>query len=340
MLGEFQFNPVAPEPEPKPAEPPADLVAWREIAESQDPADFEAFLTTFPASVLATAARDRLALLNDPAAELEAWKALDGSRDIPAYEAFLRRYPRGPYSAAASLTLQDLLWMQLSASDDRAGMEAFLARFPSGPFATLARFTLENLQAAPDPARTALPPAAAAPGEGQAGLTTPAAPAPVDTPAQDDAAAQPKPPRALSLVEPARDEPAKTAALARTGEIEPNLIQIALRALGYYKGRIDGVFGPASRRAVALFQEQSGFPITGDLLPGEIVELIAAAAESGDTDSQNTYGIMFAKGAGVVQDRVAAAKWFRLAAEAGNTFAQTNLGLLSEGGLAGSADTE
>ena len=312
MLGEFQFNP-APVAAPTP-EPPSDLAAWRGITDSQDPADFEAFLKNHPDSVLASAARDRLALLSDPEAELAAWNTLHDTSDIQGYEVFLRRYPTGPYSAAASVTLQNLLWNQLTAAGDAEGMNAFIERFPTGPFATLARLTIDQLEAAaPAPAQ--------APDQAPAETTVAA----IEPPAQEMQ-------RALTLVEPTptSDEAAKMAALARTSEIGPNLIQIALRALGYYQGRPDGVFGPGSRRAAAAFQEKLGASATGVLEPEQLVELIAAAAEAGDSNSQNTFGIMFAEGQGVLQDRVEAAKWFRLAADAGNEWARTNLGQLEQ----------
>jgi Caspase domain/Putative peptidoglycan binding domain len=308
MLGEFQFNPAPVAPAPAP-EPPSDLTAWRDITDSQDPADFEAFLKDHPDSMLTSAARDRLALLSDPQAELAAWNALHDSSDIQAYEVFLRRYPSGPYTAAASVTLQNLLWTQLSAASDADGMKAFVDRFPTGPFATLARITIDSLQHEAEQAPAPLTIATAEP-----------------PPEEAHAEVQ----RALTLVEPpaVQDDVAKAAALTRTSEIEPNLIQIALKALGHYGGRIDGVFGPASRRAVAAYQEQLGQAATGVLTPEQVVELIAAAADAGDSDSQNTYGIMFASGQGVLKDPAAAAKWFRLSADAGNEYAHENLGLL------------
>lgn len=41
--------------------------------------------------------------------------------------------------------------------------------------------------------------------------------------------------------------------------------QIRLYNLGYYKGTIDGVFGPATQRAIEIFQRANSLPITGRL---------------------------------------------------------------------------
>lgn len=41
--------------------------------------------------------------------------------------------------------------------------------------------------------------------------------------------------------------------------------QVRLRQLGYYRGPIDGSFGPGSRRALARFQRDRGLRMTGYL---------------------------------------------------------------------------
>jgi peptidoglycan hydrolase-like protein with peptidoglycan-binding domain len=155
--------------------------------------------------------------------------------------------------------------------------------------------------------------------------------------------------RALTLVDPSSEGPTAASAgfigLPPEADLSPEairrldtelpdyLIQIALKTLGYYQGALDGKFGPASRRAAAAFQESLGAEATGDLRPAETVTLIAEAAKRGDPDSQNTYGGMFETGAGVIQDPVAAAKWYRLAADADNGFGQANLALLYAKGV-------
>lgn len=71
--------------------------------------------------------------------------------------------------------------------------------------------------------------------------------------------------------------------------------------------------------------------LTKGRLCGPHAEL-KAAAEQGDVKAQLSLGEMYARGEGVPQDYVEAAKWYRKAAEQGNADAQTTLGLMySEG---------
>jgi len=46
------------------------------------------------------------------------------------------------------------------------------------------------------------------------------------------------------------------------------------------------------------------------------------AADQGHANAQNNLGLCYARGAGVVQDKVEAVKWYRLAAEQGNALGQ------------------
>lgn len=364
MLGEFQFNPK-PEP-PAPPTLPTDLVAWNAIASNPDPdpTELEAFLADFPDSTLRGAAQDKLKILRDPANELAAWTALQGTSDIAAYEKFLHRYPQGLYARPALITLQGLMWAQLAAASDVGGMEAFAARFPDAPLTPVVRTTIAQLKAMPpkpEPAPVAAP--APAESEMEPPMAAPA-PAPAETevaeaPPEPEAAAEtemaalaPAPPaasdRALTLVAPVTEAAAPEARPAALvpeldlspqaletlqREVQPHLVQIALAALGYYRGRIDGQFGGGSRQAARAFQEAIGVPATGTLEPAEVVALMSRAAESGDANAQNIFGGMFQTGAGVRKDPAVAAKWFLRSAEADNGYGQMNLGLLYLNGI-------
>ena len=64
-------------------------------------------------------------------------------------------------------------------------------------------------------------------------------------------------------------------------------------------------------------------------MPQDFVQAVKwyrLAAEQGDAYAQYTLGLMYAKGQGMPQDFVQAVKWYRLAAEQGAASAQFNLG--------------
>lgn len=57
------------------------------------------------------------------------------------------------------------------------------------------------------------------------------------------------------------------------------------------------------------------------------------AAEQGDTAAQYNIGVMYRNGDGVLQDYAEAVKWYRTAAEQGDIEAQNNLGFMYDNGL-------
>jgi hypothetical protein len=83
-------------------------------------------------------------------------------------------------------------------------------------------------------------------------VAAPAAPAP----------APPAPPTALP------DVSAMTAG-------QKKQVQIALATLGYYDGKLDGIFGPDTHAAIRRWQHEKSHPMTGDLTGAEAATLIA-----------------------------------------------------------------
>jgi hypothetical protein len=55
------------------------------------------------------------------------------------------------------------------------------------------------------------------------------------------------------------------------------LVQIALAKLGYYDGRLDGIFGPDSRAAIRRYQHEIGAPMSGTLTAAQASRLVPAA---------------------------------------------------------------
>lgn len=103
----------------------------------------------------------------------------------------------------------------------------------------------------------------------------------------------------------------------------------ALKALGYYDGPIDSVYGPNTRAAIQKFERDFGFEETGDLTPLETVYLVCSAAQNAnDAKSVNVLGIMYVTGLGVVQNTDTGLTWLKKAASRGEPSALYNLALL------------
>lgn len=64
---------------------------------------------------------------------------------------------------------------------------------------------------------------------------------------------------------------------------EVRQVQERLRALGFYRGPLDGIFGPATREAVRRFQAARGLPQVGYVGPGTWAALQPTAARRDDS---------------------------------------------------------
>ena len=108
-------------------------------------------------------------------------------------------------------------------------------------------------------------------------------------------------------------------------------VQQALWFLGWSTtpfSRWQAAAGPAEFKAIARFQATLGDDSTGHLTPLQTVRLIQTAAERGDAASQNTLGVMYARGVGVSVNYVRAAFWFQKAADQRYAAALYHLGVL------------
>ena len=79
-----------------------------------------------------------------------------------------------------------------------------------------------------------------------------------------------------------------------------------------------------------------GIVLSAVLVPsegfGQIGQSWQERAEAGNPFAQNNLGIMYAQGEGVPEDDAEAIKWFRSAAEQGHTGAQYSLGVMYAAG--------
>jgi hypothetical protein len=105
-------------------------------------------------------------------------------------------------------------------------------------------------------------------------IAAPSAPAwlaggqPATVPAQT--AAAPQPAAAESTATRFPDE-------AQMSDADRRSIQSALAKLGYYDGRVDGVFGPDTRAAIRRFQHEIKTAMTGKITPEEASRLLASS---------------------------------------------------------------
>ena len=136
-------------------------------------------------------------------------------------------------------------------------------------------------------------------------------------------------------------------ALQAVSDIDVELIQRALKALGFYMGAPDNKMGPETRAAIRRFQysrvsrdtemteEEKEAVKTGVLSAQQTVELVREAARSEHPMSQYVFGIMNARGVGVVQNGAEALNWLKKAASADLAIAHYALGVLYRDGTTG-----
>jgi peptidoglycan hydrolase-like protein with peptidoglycan-binding domain len=87
-------------------------------------------------------------------------------------------------------------------------------------------------------------------------------------PAEQQPAPAPEPQAAPEPAAPAIPEETPREARASEAELDRearDMLQIALQWAGFYEGRIDGAFGPGTRRSMAGWQEANGYEPTGVL---------------------------------------------------------------------------
>lgn len=129
-------------------------------------------------------------------------------------------------------------------------------------------------------------------------------------------------------------------ALGQVSDIDIELIQRALNALGYRAGAVDDSMGPATEAAIRRYQsaitatdssltdEEKARAVTGKLTPRQTVRLIGDAAAKGHPFSQYVYGVMYISGIGVEKDGAAAVKWLNRAADQNLAIAHYALGVV------------
>ena len=116
--------------------------------------------------------------------------------------------------------------------------------------------------------------------------------------------------------------------LAKAAAMKTEWRQVALRALGYYRGAIDGVAGPGMNSAVGRWRADLGVKETGDLTNREVVALLKQGAER-NAKARAYLGVMYGIGLGVALDPAKSKKHLTDADRAGDRDAATYLKNLS-----------
>ena len=109
--------------------------------------------------------------------------------------------------------------------------------------------------------------------------------------------------------------------------VPPHDVQQALWFLGWTTTPF-ARWGGGDLKAVARFQATIGDDPNGHLTPLEVVRLIQTAAQRGDAASQNTLGVMYAKGIGLPLNYVRAEYWFKKSGDQRYAAALYHLGVL------------
>ena len=136
-------------------------------------------------------------------------------------------------------------------------------------------------------------------------------------------------------------------ALEAVSDIDVELIQRALNALGFRAGTLDNRLGPSTRDAIRRFQystvardpdmtdDDKRAVRTGVLTPRQTVALFGDAADAYHPMSQYVYGIMHVRGIGVEQDGEKAVQWLGEASEQNLAIAHYALGVIFRDGTTG-----
>lgn len=137
-------------------------------------------------------------------------------------------------------------------------------------------------------------------------------------------------------------------ALKAVSDIDVELIQRALNALGFRAGVVDNKLGSGTRAAIRRFQYSTvardltmdeadkQAVVTGVLTPRQTVALFKEAAKAEHPMSQYVYGIMHVRGIGVEQNGNEAVTWLEKAAKDHNlAIAHYALGVVFRDGTTG-----
>ena len=225
----------------------SELLFWKSVKDSEDPADIQAYLDRYPNSAYEVLGRNRL-------------KRLDATAKDTAAPA-----PGPPPSSLsarmeeAQLAAEREFWVLVKESEVPSDLEAYLEHYPDGVYAPLARIRLAQLRRERPAQQAGASPIDAATPEGTpVASASPSATAPAAAPAV-----------------PSPEDVESSLGLGRGAR---RMVQAGLSSLGYEPGPADGLFGARTRDAIRRYQGEKGFEATG-YLRGEETEALVALGE-------------------------------------------------------------
>ena len=130
----------------------------------------------------------------------------------------------------------------------------------------------------------------------------------------------------------------RKAAMAQIDRIPKNFIQYGLIALDFPITDVNGILDAPTKRAIRGYQASVGQTQTGELTAQQTVDLLLAAASTGNSHAETAVGYMTASGVGLNRDYLLARAWLSKAAQQEDPYAQTNLAMLFRDGLGVSRD--
>jgi len=285
----------------------ADNAFWRQQGSGRSEAGLRAYLGRYPQGQWAGVARDQLAGIEQARRSEEQrlaeearrredvafWRRLGEGQDEAGLRTYLDRFPRGQFAEVARERLariedarqaaeaeerrraDDAWWNQTGAGGTEQGLRAYLERYPRGRWADTARTALAALAPPPTPTPRTDPIEALAWRQAVGANTADAF--------EGYLAAYPR----GRFADEARARIAQLQggggdASAQAGEDALGLnrtlrvaIEDRLAGLGLDPGQVDGRFDGATRRALRLYQQKSGLPVTGYVSQELVVQLLA-----------------------------------------------------------------
>ncbi|MEQ9488181.1 MAG: caspase family protein [Alphaproteobacteria bacterium] len=182
LTGDFVFQEKLPEPEPEPVVTASiqqtnqvvEIEYWKSIANSTDPALFEAYIAEYPNGLFRSIAEQRVASLNTAIAapepddgferEKAVWNTVKDSANIGMLKGFIASFPDGVYATIANSMIADLeakqqvasrtvepvddelvIWESVQNGTTVAEFQVYLDAYPDGRYAELARTKIAAL---------------------------------------------------------------------------------------------------------------------------------------------------------------------------------------------------